>query len=173
MSPDTADAEVRAELPPLADSLHYISQLGKPTVAETLSDARQAGRVAIQPRCGVGGHDAMLTLLRDLEDGASPDILTITIDSHTRLKRFTQARRTLESSPADLNGYPLVTHGWQRGRQLNEAVRAGLEVRHGSPDPRVLFDVSIASGITSFEGGGISYNLPYSKDVPLAESLAC
>lgn len=168
----TPGADLRIELPPLTESVRYVRELGKPTVAQTMRDARHAGRVAIQPRCGVGSHEAMLTLLRDLEDGAGPDVLTITIDSHTRLKRFSQARHTLESSPADLNGYPLVAHGWQRGRQLNEAVRAALEVRHGSPDPRILFDVSVASGITSFEGGGISYNLPYSKNVPVAESLA-
>lgn len=169
---DALGADPRVELPSLAESAGYVRELGKPTVAQTLRDAHRAGRIAIQPRCGVGDHGAMLNLLRDLEEAADPDVLTVTIDSHTRLKRFSQARRSLEHNPADLNGYPLVAQGWRRGRQLNEAVRAPLEIRHGSPDPRILFDVSIASGITSFEGGGISYNLPYSKDVPLAESLA-
>lgn len=159
-------------LPPLEESVDYVAALGKPVVAAVLDNARATGRVAIQPRCGVGGHQEMKALLRDLEVGAAPDILTLTIDSHTRLKRFEQALRTLNRDPADLNGYPLVTHGWQRGRDLNESVRAPLEVRHGSPDARALFDVCVASGITSFEGGGISYNLPYSKAVPLADSLA-
>jgi methylaspartate mutase epsilon subunit len=65
-----------------------------------------------------------------------------------------------------------VTSGWRRGRELNETVAPPLEIRHGSPDPRALFRVSVASGATSFEGGGISYNLPYSKNVPLADSLS-
>ncbi|MFE5582457.1 methylaspartate mutase [Kitasatospora sp. NPDC056531] len=160
------------ELPPLSDSVAYVRELGKPTVAEVLREARQAGRVALQPRCGVGSHAQMATLLRDLERHAAPDILTLTIDSHTRLKRFGNARAALLRNPADLNGYPLVTHGWQRGRELNEAVSAPLEIRHGSPDARLLFQTAVASGITSFEGGGISYNLPYSKAVPLSESLA-
>ncbi|MEU5421616.1 methylaspartate mutase [Streptomyces sp. NPDC020667] len=159
-------------LPPLAESVDYITSLGKPTAARVLGDAREAGRVAIQPRCGVGGHEEMKALLRELEDQAAPDILTLTIDSHTRLKRFEQALRSLNRAPADLNGYPLVSHGYQRGRDMNESVAAPLEIRHGSPDARILFDVAVASGITSFEGGGISYNLPYSKAVPLAESLA-
>lgn len=163
----------RPELPSLAESVAYVRELAKPTAAEVLRAARRAGRVAVQPRCGVGGHQEMLALLRDLEAGARPDVLTITIDSHTRLKRFDNARRALAANPADLNGYPLVTHGWPRGRELNEAVRAPIEIRHGSPDARALFGVSVAAGFTSFEGGGISYNLPYSKDVPLAESLAC
>ncbi|MEV8476690.1 methylaspartate mutase [Streptomyces sp. NPDC051173] len=159
-------------LPPLAESVDYITSLGKPTAARVLMDARDAGRVAIQPRCGVGGHEEMKALLRELEDQAAPDILTLTIDSHTRLKRFEQALRSLNRAPADLNGYPLVSHGYQRGRDMNESVAAPLEIRHGSPDARILFDVAVASGITSFEGGGVSYNLPYSKAVPLEESLA-
>lgn len=159
-------------LPPLAESVDYIASLGKPTAAHVLRDARDTGRVAIQPRCGVGGHEEMKALLRELEDRAAPDILTLTIDSHTRLKRFEQALRSLHRAPADLNGYPLVSHGYLRGREVNESVAAPLEIRHGSPDARILFDVAVASGITSFEGGGISYNLPYSKAVPLAESLA-
>ncbi len=160
-----------AALPPLDESVDYITSLGKPTAADVLDAAHARGRVAIQPRCGVGGHQEMKALLVALETAAAPDILTLTIDSHTRLKRFEQALRSLNLSPGDLNGYPLVAHGWQRGRELNEAVTAPLEVRHGSPDARRLFDVAVASGITSFEGGGISYNLPYSKAVPLTESL--
>ncbi|MEV5880316.1 methylaspartate mutase [Streptomyces sp. NPDC052101] len=158
--------------PSLRESAAYIGQLGKPTVEQVLRQAHGSGRVAIQPRCGVGGHGEMTRLLTTLEAQAGPDVLSVTIDSHTRLLRFGQARRALLENPADLNGYPLVTHGWRRGRELNEAVSAPLEVRHGSPDARLLFEAAVASGITSFEGGGISYNLPYSKAVPLAESLA-
>ncbi len=158
-------------VPPLEESVDYISALGKPTAAEVLSRVHADGRVAIQPRCGVGGHQEMKSLLAELEEESAPDILTLTIDAHTRLKRFEQALRTLNRNPGDLNGYPLVTHGWERGRELNESVKAPLEVRHGSPDARILFDVSVASGITSFEGGGVSYNLPYSKAVPLSDSL--
>ncbi|MFD3586383.1 methylaspartate mutase [Streptomyces sp. NPDC058683] len=177
MGPHTArrpagpDTEPGA-LPTPAQCAAYIAELGKPTAAEVLDRCRTRGRVAIQPRCGVGGHEEMKALLTTLEAEAAPDILTLTIDSHTRLKRFEEALRTLNRRPTDLNGYPLVAHGWRRGREINELLAAPLEIRHGSPDARTLFDVSAASGITSFEGGGISYNLPYSKAVPLAESLA-
>ncbi|WP_052863970.1 methylaspartate mutase [Streptomyces niger] len=160
-----------AAVPSPAESAGYIRSLGKPTAAEVLASCRAAGRVAVQPRCGVGGHAEMKALLTTLEAEAAPDILTLTIDSHTRLLRFEEALRTLNARPTDLNGYPLVAHGWRRGRELNEAVAAPLEIRHGSPDARALFDVSVAAGMTSFEGGGISYNLPYCKAVPLVESL--
>lgn len=159
-------------LPPLDESLAYIRELGKPTAAGTLRTARARRRVALQPRCGVGSHAQMFTLLQDLERHAAPDVLSVTIDSHTRLKRFDNAKAALDRNPAELNGYPLVTHGWRKGRALNEAVAAPLEIRHGSPDARLLFRTAVAAGITSFEGGGISYNLPYSKNVPISESLA-
>lgn len=158
--------------PTLEESAAYITQLGKPTAAEVLARARTSGRTALQPRCGVGGHREMAVLLKELETEGRPDLLTLTIDSHTRLRRFEHAARALRTDHRTLNGYPLVTHGWQRGRELNELVAVPLEIRHGSPDPRELFATAVACGITSFEGGGISYNLPYSKDVPLADSLA-
>ncbi|WFB09670.1 methylaspartate mutase [Streptomyces sp. LX-29] len=160
------------ELPSLRESVAYIGRLGKPTAAEVLDLAQATGRVALQPRCGVGGHREMAALLAELEREGRPDILTLTIDAHTRLLRWEHAERALRADPLGLNGYPLVTHGWRRGRELNESVSVPLEIRHGSPDPRALFATSVAAGITSFEGGGISYNLPYSKDVPLAHSLA-
>lgn len=167
-----ATAGPAADLPSLQESAAYIAALGKPTAAEVLARSRAQGRVALQPRCGVGGHREMAALLAELESEGRPDLLTLTIDSHTRLGRFDHAARALRTDHRTLNGYPLVTHGWRRGRELNESVAVPLEVRHGSPDPRALFRVATASGITSFEGGGISYNLPYSKDVPLADSLA-
>ncbi|MGA5406437.1 methylaspartate mutase [Streptomyces lavendulocolor] len=160
-----------AELPGRQELMHHLAGLAKESVPDVLRAAHRSGTPVIQPRCGVGGHSAMLDLLRELEAGAAPGILSVTIDSHTRLGHFDAAASTLRDNPGHLNGYPLVAHGWQRGRELNASVAAPLEVRHGSPDARLLFAVSVASGITSFEGGGISYNLPYSKDVPLERSL--
>ncbi|MFD9948505.1 methylaspartate mutase [Nonomuraea sp. NPDC059023] len=165
------DAEAGDDVPGLGACVGYIRDLAKPSAVDLLRDAARTGRPVLQPRCGVGGHEAMKRLLIELEEQAAPDLLTLTIDSHTRLRRFGEAQRILASDPARLNGYPLVSHGWRRGRELNAAVRAPLQVRHGSPDARELFVTAIASGITSFEGGGISYNLPYVKDVPLGESL--
>ncbi|MEU1407863.1 methylaspartate mutase [Streptomyces sp. NPDC005728] len=158
-----------AELLPWSDVVESLRGVRHRAV-EVLRAAHAVGRPILQPRCGVGGHTEMLTLLRDLAV-AGPGMLSVTIDSHTRLKRFGVAAQTLARRPADLNGYPLVAHGWRRGRELVDAVDMPLEVRHGTPDARDLFAVALAAGITSFEGGGIGYNLPYSKDVPLRHSL--
>jgi methylaspartate mutase epsilon subunit len=168
---ELADATAEG-LPSWAETVGNLRDSAAPTAVAALRAARRAGRPIVQPRCGVGGHDAMIDLLHRLAP-AGPGMLTVTIDSFTRLKQFDHAARVLRESPGDLNGYPLVAHGWQRGRELVAAVDVPLEVRHGSPDPRDLFAVSLAAGFTSFEGGGIGYNVPYCKDVPLATSMEC
>ncbi len=159
------------DLPDLPNVLDHLRASTKASAHTVLRTAVNTGIPALQPRGGVGGHDEMRALLQELEAGAAPDLLPVTIDAHTRLRHFDVAAATLRTSPGNLNGYPLVSHGWERGRELNACVQAPLEIRHGSPDARDLFAVTIASGITSFEGGGISYNLPYCKDVPLPVSL--
>jgi methylaspartate mutase epsilon subunit len=170
---DALLAEYDYALPSEAEVIEYIKSLEskKPSAFQLLASADENGHLLLQPRCGVGGHQAMLDLLRAIEQGAKPEILTLTIDSYTRLCKFKDAERILAMQPSTLNGYPLVAHGVSRGREINEMIAAPLEVRHGSPDARLLFEVGIASGITSFEGGGIAYNLPYSKSVPIADSL--
>jgi len=158
-------------LPTFEETNAFLRRRTKPTVAQVLRAADSNGKLLFQPRCGVGGHGAMVQLLQDIETIARPDILSVTIDSYTRLKQFQRGGEVLRKDPSQLNGYPLVNHGWMKGRALEESVAAPLEIRHGSPDARLLFETAIASGITSFEGGGICYNLPYAKDVPILDSL--
>lgn len=155
----------------LDEVVDYVGGLGKPSVPTLLNAARESGRMLIQPRCGVGDHGQMMRLLQELETAANPDVLTLTIDSYTRLCLFDQAEEAARNRPEALNGYPLVAHGCAKGRELNESVRSPIQVRHGSPDGRQLFAVSLLAGITAFEGGGISYNVPYCKKVPIRSSL--
>jgi methylaspartate mutase epsilon subunit len=150
-------------LPDLDETAEELRQAvrARPSVSAKLATAE---RLLVQPRCGVSDHGRMLDLLRRL---GHADISTVTIDSYTRLCLFEKARQE-----QGLNGYPLVTQGVARGRELVRAAPVPLEIRHGSPDARLLAEVSLAAGVTSFEGGGISYNVPYCKRVPLVESLA-
>ena len=143
----------------------------KPTAHALLREAAAQQRLLVQPRSGVGDQKAMVELLQRIEAEGQPDIQSVTIDSFTRLENFQTAFRTLNTAPDTLNGYPLVSHGYRKGRALDRAVAAPIQVRHGSPRSEVLFEVSLASGFTAFEGGGLSYNLPYAKNVPLADSL--
>ncbi len=159
------------ELPPPDEIVGYLSTLRRPSMASCLAEAERNDRVLIQPRSGVASHRKMVELLDLLSAPRLADCLTLTIDSHSRLLRFDKARRLLSESPEELNGYPLVAHGYRAVRQLSERYNLPIQVRHGSPDGRRLFAESIAGGVQSFEGGGISYNLPYCRNVPLEHSL--
>ena len=71
-----------------------------------------------------------------------------------------------------LNGFPAVNYGVEICRNVTSAVRNPVQVRHGTPDARLLTEISIAGGFTSYEGGGISYNIPYSKNHSLEKTIA-
>jgi len=71
-----------------------------------------------------------------------------------------------------LNGFPAVNHGVSGCRRVVESVNVPVQVRHGTPDARLLTEIAYAGGFTSYEGGGISYNLPYCKNVPMETTIA-
>jgi len=56
-------------------------------------------------------------------------------------------------------------------RMVTSSVASPVQVRHGTPDARLLAEITLAGGFTSFEGGGISYNIPYAKNVPMEHTL--
>ena len=140
-----------------------------------LNAAREKGVTLIQPRAGVPLINKHIELLRHLEEAGEADLLPTTIDSYTRLNQYEKAEHGIEESiredKAMLNGFPAVNHGVKGCRQVTEAVKSPVQVRHGTPDARLLAEISLAGGFTSFEGGGISYNIPYAKNVPLDKTL--
>ena len=70
-----------------------------------------------------------------------------------------------------LNGFPAVNHGVMNCRKVTESVSVPMQIRHGTPDARLLTEIAYAGGFTSYEGGGISYNVPYAKDRTLEETI--
>ena len=141
-----------------------------------MKEADAAGITLIQPRAGVCLVDEHIALLRQLQDLGGADLLPTTIDSYTRQNRYTEAQHgveeSLKSGRSMLNGFPAVNHGVEACRRVVESVRRPIQVRHGTPDARLLAEITLAAGFTAFEGGGISYNLPYTKNVPLEQSIA-
>jgi methylaspartate mutase epsilon subunit len=129
----------------------------------------------IQPRAGVALVDDNIELLRYLQDHGEADLLPTTIDSYTRHNRYQEAEKGIEESirnnRAMLNGFPAVNHGVNACRKINEALDVPVQVRHGTPDARLLAEITIAGGFTSFEGGGISYNIPYAKNNSLEKTI--
>ncbi|MBN2206574.1 MAG: methylaspartate mutase subunit E [Candidatus Aminicenantes bacterium] len=143
--------------------------------AKVMSRAKASGRTLIQPRAGVALIDDHIRLLRYLETEGTADLLPTTIDAYTRQNRYEEAARGIEKSMTAgtslLNGFPAVNHGRDGCRKVTEAVRKPVQVRHGTPDARLLAEISLAGGFTSYEGGGISYNIPYAKKVEIGECL--
>ena len=140
-----------------------------------LQAAKSERNTLIQPRAGVALPEEHIALLRYLEDEGSADLLPTTIDSYTRLNRYEEAEAGIEESRQQgrsmLNGFPAVNFGVEICRQVTSSVKNPVQVRHGTPDARLLAEISLAGGFTSYEGGGISYNIPYSKNHSLEQTI--
>jgi len=139
-----------------------------------LNKAKAEGVTLVQPRAGVPELDEHIKLLQYLEKSGA-DFLPSTIDSYSRQNRFSEAQKGLDESVkiqrALLNGFPAVNHGVQGCKKVFEAINVPIEARHGTPDARLLSEIIHAAGWTSNEGGGISYNIPYAKQIPLDVSI--
>ena len=143
--------------------------------SEKLIDADREGLTLTQPRAGVALPQDHINLLRYLEEDGQADLLPSTIDSYTRHNRYEDAQVGIDESIRNgrsmLNGFPAVNHGVDICRTVTSSVKSPVQVRHGTPDGRLLAEITMAGGFTSYEGGGISYNIPYSKDIPLEKTI--
>ena len=143
--------------------------------AQKLTRAKQEGKTLVQPRAGVPVIEEHIKLLQFLQDQGEADLLPSTIDSYTRQNRYKEAENGISESirldRAMLNGFPAVNHGVANCRRVIESVNVPMQVRHGTPDARLLTEITLAGGFTSYEGGGISYNLPYCKNIPMERTI--
>ncbi|MGH4120627.1 methylaspartate mutase subunit E [Clostridium sp.] len=143
--------------------------------AKKLIKAKEEGITLAQPRAGVALVETHIELLNFLEQVGGADLLPSTIDSYTRQNRYDECeigiKESIKAGRSLLNGFPGVNHGVKGCRKVFEAVNVPLEARHGTPDGRLLAEITHASGWTSNEGGGISYNIPYAKSVTLAKTI--
>ncbi|MBQ9952405.1 MAG: methylaspartate mutase subunit E, partial [Clostridia bacterium] len=143
--------------------------------SKKLLKAKQERRTLVQPRAGVPVVERHIELLQHLEKYGEADLLPSTIDSYTRQNRYKEAENGINESlrldRAMLNGFPAVNHGVANCRKVVESVDVPVQIRHGTPDARLLAEITFAGGFTSYEGGGISYNLPYCKNVPMERTI--
>ncbi|MBQ4581519.1 MAG: methylaspartate mutase subunit E [Clostridia bacterium] len=140
-----------------------------------LLKAKKEKKTLVQPRAGVPVVERHIELLQHLQNQGEADLLPTTIDSYTRQNRYQEAdngiNESLRLDRAMLNGFPAVNHGVYKCRQVIESVNVPVQVRHGTPDARLLAEIAYAGGFTSYEGGGISYNLPYCKNIPMERTI--
>lgn len=140
-----------------------------------LIKAKEEKVTLIQPRAGVALVDDQIKLLTYLQDVGQADLLPTTIDSYTRQNCYEDAQKgiieSIKNNKSMLNGFPAVNHGVESCRRIINALDTPVQVRHGTPDARLLSEITYAGGFTSFEGGGISYNIPYAKNVTLEKTI--
>ena len=143
--------------------------------SKKLIKAKEEKKTLVQPRAGVPVVERHIELLQHLQNFGEADLLPSTIDSYTRQNRYKEAENGINESlrldRAMLNGFPAVNHGVAKCRQVVESVNVPVQVRHGTPDARLLTEITYAGGFTSYEGGGISYNLPYCKNIPMERTI--
>jgi methylaspartate mutase epsilon subunit len=139
-----------------------------------LAKAKEEGRTLVAFRGGVATVEGQIELLQFLQERGA-DILPATVDSYTRNLKFKAVEKGIEQSYKEgrsvLNGFPAVNIGVKGCRKVVEAVDLPITCKHGSVDGRILAEVSFAGGMTDFNGGGICFNVVYSKDIPLEVSL--
>ena len=140
-----------------------------------LREAKRQGITLVQPRAGMAPLDKHIELLQYLQDEGQADLLPSTIDSYTRHNRYANAEDGIKESETQgrsfLNGFPAVNYGVDGCTKVMEAIQVPIQARHGTPDARLLSEIIHASGWTSNEGGGISYNLPYAKNISLEDTI--
>ena len=143
--------------------------------SKKLEMARKEKITLIQPRAGVPLIDKHIELMQFLEKEGHADLLPTTIDSYTRHNLYHDCEKGIQESIAQgkdmLNGFPAVNHGVANCRRVTESVSVPMQIRHGTPDARLLTEIAYAGGFTSYEGGGISYNVPYAKDRTIDETI--
>lgn len=160
----------------LEDGIAFHKSLpSKKIFSKKLIEAKNNRVTLIQPRAGVALVDDQIKLLTYLQNIGEADLLPTTIDSYTRQNCYDDAQKgiieSIKSNKSMLNGFPAVNHGVESCRRLIKSLDTPLQVRHGTPDARLLGEITYAGGFTSFEGGGISYNIPYAKNVSLEKTI--
>lgn len=148
----------------LEEAIQYHQSLpAKSNFGTRLAKAKAEGRTLAQPRAGVAELASHLELLLYLQNEGGADLLPTTIDSYTRQNRYEEAEKGLEESVREgrslLNGFPAVNHGVANCRRLVESLSVPVQVRHGTPDARLLAEITLASGFSAFEGGAGSLTI--------------
>ena len=156
----------------LDDTYNFLNSLNLSKFSVNLFD--KFDRPLIQPRGGFSSVKKQNKLNIELEKSGA-DIIPLTIDSFTRLNDYKSVEQALRDEKEErieiLNGYPLVNHKFEKTRSILNNIASPVSLRHGTSDARLLVEHALASGITDIEGGGLSYSLPYSKNLPIEKAL--
>jgi methylaspartate mutase epsilon subunit len=135
---------------------------------------RNNGRPLVQPRTGVAHTSDEIDLLTYLRDSGL-DISSIQLDAASRKNMYDKAEvgvlRTEKGKTSFLNGYPVPVHGVKGIEEIVQSIDTPFQIRAGSPDHRLVYEIGLAGGTTSLEGGFMCYLFPYDKSTSPVQSL--
>lgn len=123
-------------------------------------------RPLLQPRTGVAHIQDEIEILKLLRENGM-DVSSIQLDAASRKNMYAKAeegvRRSEKGGTSFLNGYPVPVHGVAGIEEILNAIETPFQIRAGSPDHRLVYEIGIAGGTTSVEGGFLCYLYPYDK----------
>jgi methylaspartate mutase epsilon subunit len=128
----------------------------------------------LQPRTGVAHINDEIDILLYLQENGM-EVSSIQLDAASRKKMYEQAKegveRTQIGNKSFLNGFPVPVHGVTGVKSIVDAIDTPFQLRAGSPDHRLVYEIGAAGGATSLEGGFLCYLFPYDKFTSPVESL--
>ncbi|MGD2087211.1 MAG: methylaspartate mutase subunit E [Candidatus Aminicenantes bacterium] len=128
----------------------------------------------VQPRTGVAHTCDELEMLIFLR-AKGLDISSVQLDAASRKNKYDKAHegvlRTEKGKRSFLNGYPVPVHGVKGVAEIVHSIDNPFQIRAGSPDHRLVYEIGLAGGVSSLEGGFICYLYPYDKKTSPVESL--
>lgn len=150
-----------------------LKKLNKSKFANHVLKKKPNGQIIVQPRGGLPNFKLQKKLSITLSKYGA-DFIPLTVDSLTRHNEYEKALKESRRSNSNsfyLNGYPLVSLGAKKTKEIYKNIRKPISLRHGTPDAKVLVETALLSGITEIEGGALTYLLPYARDYPLDKAL--
>jgi len=128
----------------------------------------------LQPRTGVAHTSDEIEILKFLRK-ANLEVSSVQLDAASRKIMYRKAEegvlRSERGNDSVLNGYPVPIHGVKGVEDILAAIETPFQVRAGSPDHRLVYEIALAGGASSVEGGFLCYLFPYDKYTSPVESL--
>ena len=140
-----------------------------------LQQRGNGNRPLVQPRTGVAHTCDEIDILTHLRQNGL-EVSSIQLDAASRKKMYRSAQegvlRSEEGKKSFLNGYPVPIHGVKGVEKIVDTIDNPFQIRAGSPDHRLVYEIGLAGGASSLEGGFICYLFPYDKNTSPVESLS-
>lgn len=120
----------------------------------------------VQPRTGVAHTDDEILILKYLRTKGL-EVSSVQLDAASRKNLYHKAEegvlRSENGKASFLNGYPIPIHGVKGVEKILHSIDTPFQIRAGSPDHRLVYEIGLAGGTSSVEGGFICYLFPYDK----------